>query len=118
MRQSTEEDYSLAEEMIIKGNYISALDTIEKAEQISEIALGSKLKFQLLKARILLDLGEYQKALVLSINTFQESEKLCERVLMIDSKISVIASKRYLGQFKEANEVIIETETLIADAEE
>ncbi len=104
--------------MIIKGNYISALDTIEKAEQISEIAPGSKLKFQLLKARILLDLGEYQKALVLSINTFQESEKLCERVLMIDSKISVIASKRYLGQFKEANEVVIETETLIADAEE
>ncbi|MCK5141862.1 MAG: hypothetical protein KAQ70_06680, partial [Candidatus Heimdallarchaeota archaeon] len=80
MRQSLEEVYSQTEEMIIKGNYISALEIIEKTVQISDISLVSKLKFQLLKARILLDLGEYQKSLVLSKSTFQESEKFCERV--------------------------------------
>ncbi len=104
--------------MIVKGDYISALNVIEKTEQISDIPLGSKLKFQLLKARILLDLGEYQKSLVLSINTFQESEIICERVTMIDSKIAVIASMRHLGQFKEANKIVMEAEILIAETEE
>jgi tetratricopeptide (TPR) repeat protein len=116
--QSLEENYSQIEEMIIKGNYISALDNLEKTEQISDIVPGQKLKFQILKARVLLDLGEYQKCLVLSINTFQESENLCERVIMIDSKISMIASMRYLGKFKEANNIIKEAETLISETEE
>ncbi|MHA1202360.1 MAG: tetratricopeptide repeat protein [Candidatus Heimdallarchaeaceae archaeon] len=118
MGQSLEENYSQVEEMIVKGNYISALEIIEKTEQISDIAPGSKLKFQILKARILLDLGEYQKSLVLSINTFQESEKLCERVIMIESKIAVIASMRHLGKFKEANNVVKEAEILIGETEE
>jgi len=116
--QSLEEIYSQTEDMIVKGDYISALNVIEKTEQISDIPLGSKLKFQLLKARILLDLGEYQKSLVLSINTFQESEIICERVTMIDSKIAVIASMRHLGQFKEANKIVMEAEILIAETEE
>ena len=117
MSHSRREDFLNLEELIIRGKYKEALEEIDNLEESFVDDSIAMLNLQILKTQAIHELGEYQQALVLSTNTFQEAEKLNNKNLMLKSRINLTNALRYLGQFKEALKEANVAEELIKELE-
>ncbi len=101
------------ENSVIKGMYFEALDMIEALEKWENLDDISKMKINLVRIRIKMDLGKYQEALKISDALKRESQRTKDVIIENDTIILVAETLIFMGDFKEALDLIIEIESVL-----
>lgn len=101
------------EDSVTKGMYFEALDMIEALEKWENLDHISRLKINLIKMRIRMDLGKYHDALLLSDELKKESQRIRNAILENDTSILVAEVLIFVGDFKKALNLIIENESIL-----
>ncbi len=94
-----EQELKQVEQLTFKGQYEEALQKVEALEKVTGLTDDEYLSYLLLKSEILYLIGEYDQALNIANQSFQESEKLDKPLRVIDSVLIkgfiLFASRKY-----------------------
>ncbi|MFX0092951.1 MAG: tetratricopeptide repeat protein [Candidatus Hodarchaeota archaeon] len=106
MEVSKDQSLDAAEELMIKGQYVKALHSLEKFEKQTELPINKRLECYLLKSRAFLGLGEFRDALTLSKRGWKENKSLDNPLQALDFLIVMIQALWRLGRHDESLEKI------------
>ncbi|MFW9852177.1 MAG: tetratricopeptide repeat protein [Candidatus Thorarchaeota archaeon] len=101
------------DDSIIRGKYFEALDMIKALEIWENLDHISRMKIELFKIRITMDLGKYQEALKLSEKLKKECQRTQNVIIENDVSILVVEILIFMGEFKKALDLIIEVESVL-----
>jgi len=88
MQNLSNVDLENINQLLLQGLYLKALESIEKFEKIEDLSLENQGPCYLLKSNIYFEIGRYNDALKLAEQACSISQKLGNRLLLLDSYIS------------------------------
>ena len=101
------------EQMIITSEYQEALKRLDKLVTRKELLEEEIIQVKILKAKIFLDIQPFSEALISARQAYEQSIKINNPLLIVDSAIVYNKSLNYLGFTMVAREVIVKAKQLL-----
>jgi tetratricopeptide (TPR) repeat protein len=100
----------LAQQLMEQGDYKEALQTIDNLEEVTDLNVGEKLSYYLLKGSILFNLGHFEDSYKIANQAYQESKGVKDYLYIIDILILIARNLNRLNKFEESFDIVAQAE--------